>query len=85
MNFVFCNGCLPRFLSILADNTEKVKTRVVASYGTSYVSSKDDYISSLKTVASMQGLQPTVVEELLREGYAPEDVEDYIYEYQYYG
>lgn len=53
--------------------------------GTLYSNEREDYLSSLRTVAAMQGLQPSAVDELLREGFTPEDVEDYIYEYQYYG
>ncbi len=56
------------------------------SYGsTLYSNEREDYLSSLKTVATMQGLQPSVVDELLREGFTVEDVEDYLYEYQCYG
>ena len=50
-----------------------------------YNSEREDYLSSLRTVAAMQGLQPSAVDELLREGFTVEDVEDYLYECQCYG
>lgn len=53
------------------------------SYGFSRYDGREEYIASLKTVAAIQGISPSIVDELLKEGFAPEDIEDYIYDYEY--
>ena len=39
----------------------------------------DSYIYELKSVASYMGVSPDDVDELLKNGFSPEEVEDYIY------
>ena len=45
-------------------------------YGTGY---EDMYIADLKAVAAYQGYSPEDIDELLENGFAPEEVEEYIY------
>ena len=40
---------------------------------------KNDYIEDLKSVASYQGLDPDYIDVLISEGFALEEVEDYLY------
>ena len=57
------------------------------SYGTSFGQStgdtKEDYINALKSVAAYQGVSVGVVDALLDEGFSPEEIEKYIYEFAY--
>ena len=43
----------------------------------------DDYVNALKSVAAYQGVSVGVVDALLDEGFSPEEVEEYIYEFAY--
>ena len=45
-------------------------------YGTGY---EDMYIEDLKSVAAYQGYSPEDIDELLENGFAPEEIEEYIY------
>ena len=45
-------------------------------YGTGY---EDMYIADLKAVAAYQGYSPEDIDELLENGFAPEEIEEYIY------
>ncbi len=44
---------------------------------------RDAYIDALKSIAAYQGVSIGVVDELLKEGFTPEEVEEYIYEFAY--
>ena len=53
------------------------------NYG-SYIyssSAQEDYIDSLKSVASYQGIDKNVIDELLKQGFTLEEIEEYIYEF----
>jgi hypothetical protein len=58
-----------------------------ASYGLSFGnttgSERDAYIDALKSIAAYQGVSIGVVDELLKEGFTPEEIEEYIYEFAY--
>ena len=58
-----------------------------ASYGLSFGnttgSERDAYIDALKSIAAYQGVSIGVVDELLKEGFTPEEIEEYIYEFTY--
>ena len=43
----------------------------------------DTYINEIKSVAQLQGISQSIVNELLENGFTLEEVEDYIYEYSY--
>ena len=43
--------------------------------------SERDYINDLKSVAIYQGFESDIVDELLNQGFSPEEIEDYIYEF----
>lgn len=42
-------------------------------------SAKNDYIKSLKSVASYMGYNPGVVDELIKDGFTLDEIEDYMY------
>jgi len=42
---------------------------------------KDDYINDLKSIAAYQGFDESDIEELLEQGFTPQEIEDYIYEF----
>ena len=44
-----------------------------------YSESKNSYIEDLKSVAAYQGFSPDDVDELIKSGYTPEEIEDYLY------
>ena len=48
-------------------------------YGISSTLDDDTYIADLKTVAAYQGYSPDMIDELLENGFSPEEIEDYIY------
>lgn len=54
-----------------------------ASFGQSTGDTRDDYINALKSVAAYQGVSVGVVDALLGEGFSPEEIEEYIYEFAY--
>lgn len=41
--------------------------------------SEDDYIDDLKSIASMSGYSPEDVDNLLQQGFLPEEIEEYLY------
>lgn len=44
-----------------------------------YDISKDSYIDDLKSIAAYQGYSPDDVDELIKNGFTPEEVEEYLY------
>ena len=42
---------------------------------------KDSYINDLKSVAAFQGFDESAIDELLSQGFTPQEIEDYIYEF----
>ena len=42
--------------------------------------SDDSYIDELKSVAGAFGYSPDMVDELTREGFLPEEIEEFLYE-----
>lgn len=44
-----------------------------------YDISKDSYIDDLKSIAAYQGYSPDDVDELIKSGFTPEEVEEYLY------
>lgn len=42
---------------------------------------QEDYIDSLKSVASYQGISESIIDELLNQGFTLEEIEEYIYEF----
>lgn len=51
-------------------------------YGSSAVSNADAYyIDSLKSFASYQGLNEDIIDELLKQGFSLDEIEEYIYEF----
>lgn len=44
-----------------------------------YDISKDSYIDDLKSIATYQGYSPDDVDELIKSGFTPEEVEEYLY------
>lgn len=48
-------------------------------YGISNSLDDDTYIEDLKSVAAYLGYSPDMIDELLENGFSPEEIEDYIY------
>ena len=48
-----------------------------SSIGSSAV--QNSYIDDLKYLAMYQGYEPEVIDEMLREGFSPDEVEEYLY------
>lgn len=44
-----------------------------------YEISDNDYVENLKTAAAYQGYPPDMVDDLMNNGFSPEEIEDYIY------
>lgn len=44
-----------------------------------YKISDNDYVENLKTAAAYQGYPPDMVDDLMNNGFSPEEIEDYIY------
>ena len=42
---------------------------------------KDDYINELKSIAMFQGFDESDIDELLSQGFTPQEIEEYIYEF----
>ena len=42
---------------------------------------KDDYINELKSIAVFQGFDESDIDELLSQGFTPQEIEEYIYEF----
>lgn len=55
----------------------------VGCYGQMPIDTTEGYINAIKSVAQYQGIPPSVIDELLRDGVPPEEIEEYIYEYAY--
>ena len=41
----------------------------------------DDYINDLKSIAAYQGFDESAIDELLSQGFTPQEIEEYIYEF----
>ena len=53
------------------------------SYGGSYYGMEDFYLSDLKSVASSMGVSPEDLDVLLADGFSYEEIEDYLYNYDF--
>ena len=42
---------------------------------------KDTYINDLKSIAAFQGFDESAIDQLLAQGFTPQEIEDYIYEF----
>ena len=49
------------------------------SYGRSMFSGKSNYADDLKSVAKCHGYDPDTIDELMDEGFTPDEIEEYIY------
>lgn len=53
------------------------------SYGHQGCKSREEYVNAIKSVALYQGIDFKVIDELLDEGISPEEIEEYIYGFEY--
>ena len=52
-----------------------------SSFKDSYGQEDDNYITDLKAIAIHQGFDESAIDELLEQGFTPQEIEDYIYEF----
>lgn len=50
---------------------------------TNFEKSREEYVNSIKSIAACQGISAELIDELLRDGVLPEEIEEYIYELAY--